>query len=74
MLGSNTLRVFLLPWVSLVMDPATYLLHEADAFVVIGTHVDDLFVVYNVKGKALRDKLWIFLNTKLTIKSMGEAK
>jgi len=29
----------------IIVDPATYLFREGDAFVVVGTHVDDLFVV-----------------------------
>jgi len=39
----------------------------------IGTHVDDLFVLFNEKGTKLKDEVWQFLNTVLTIKDMGNA-
>ena len=57
----------------LVVDPATYVRREGDAFLMIGTHVDDLFVLFNTKGERLKDEVWQYLNEVLTIKSMGDA-
>ena len=58
----------------LILDPATYVKHDGDAFVIIGTHVDDLFVVSNEKGKPIKVKLWKFLITRLAIKTLGDAQ
>lgn len=57
-----------------IVDPAAYIVRQGKAYVVIGTHVDDLFVVYNTAGKRLRDNVWSLLSRKLTIKDLGEAK
>jgi hypothetical protein len=57
----------------LILDPATYVWRQEKAFVLIGTHVDDLFVVSNKEGKGNKEKLWKFLSGKLAIKSLGEA-
>ena len=57
----------------LVVDPATYVRREGDAFLMIGTHVDDLFVLFNSTGTKLKDEVWQYLNEVLTIKSMGDA-
>ena len=35
---------------SLTLDPSTYVKREKDAFVIVGTHVDDLFVLANQNG------------------------
>ena len=61
-------------FVPLILDPATYVKREGKSFVVIGTHVDDLFVLFNPAGLRMKQKLWAYLGTKLTIKSLGEAK
>jgi hypothetical protein len=55
-------------------DPATYYTRQGDAFVVIGTHVDDLFVLHNRAGVKLKEKIWAHLSSKLAIKSLGEVK
>src|SRR6185437_14086312 len=57
----------------ITVDPATYLHHNAGGFVLVGTHVDDLFVVFNQKGKERKERLWAFLSSHLAIKSLGEA-
>ena len=36
---------------SLILDPATYVKRAKDEYVIVGTHVDDLFVLYS-KGAA----------------------
>src|SRR6185312_13221136 len=59
---------------SFIVDPAAYIVRKGQAFVVIGTHVDDLFVVYNKAGKCMRDRVWELLARKLSIKDLGEAK
>ena len=58
----------------LVVDPATYVKREGSGYTVVGTHVDDLFVVSNTEGRALKNKLWQHLQGKLKIKTLGEAK
>ena len=58
----------------LLVDPATYLRRQGKAFLAIGTHVDDLFVVFNRSGAKLKDELWKYLNEKLTIKDLGVAQ
>ena len=50
-------------------DPATYYLREGDEFIIIPTHVDDLFPTTN--SKRLLDKVWDKLATKLTMKDLG---
>ena len=58
----------------LVLDPATYVKREGEGFVLVGTHVDDLFVVSNVTGRPMKVQLWEHLSRKLAIKTLGEAK
>ena len=58
---------------SLISDPATYVQSQGSAFVMIGTHVDDLFVVHNAEGERLRADVWRQLSDALTIKDLGEA-
>ena len=41
----------------LMLDPATYVKREGDAYVIVGTHVDDLFVVSNLAGRIIKEKL-----------------
>ena len=59
---------------SLILDPATYTQRIDNAYVLVGTHVDDLFVVSNTKGRPMKEKLWKHLSSKLKIKTLGEAK
>ena len=56
-----------------MLDPATYVKRVGSGFVIIGTHVDDLFVVFNPAGKSIKEQLWKHLSSKLSIKSLGEA-
>jgi hypothetical protein len=57
-----------------MLDPAVYVKRVGNAFVLIGTHVDDLFVVSNAAGRPIREKLWAHLTSKLSIKTLGDAK
>ena len=41
----------------LLLDPATYVKRVGSGFVIIGTHVDDLFVVFNPAGKSTKEQL-----------------
>ena len=41
---------------------------------VIGTHVDDLFPLYNVKGRILRDKVFAALGKRVKVKNEGDIK
>lgn len=59
--------------VPLENDAATYVRREGPAFVLIGTHVDDLFVLFNVSGEKLKDEVWQLLSAELAIKDLGEA-
>ena len=60
-------------FISLTLDPATYTKRKGDAFTLVGTHVDDLFVVSNMAGRTMRTQLWSHLTSKLKIKTLGEA-
>ena len=57
----------------LLVDPATYLRRQGNTYAAVGTHVDDLFVVFNRAGTKLKDELWSYLTEKLTIKNLGTA-
>jgi hypothetical protein len=58
----------------LVVDPATYQRRKGEAFAFVGTHVDDLFIVFNRAGAKLKEELWKYLTEKLTIKDLGVAQ
>ena len=55
-------------------DAATYMRREGEAFVVIGTHVDDLFVLFNKAGTYLKDAVWKQVSAELLIKDLGNAE
>lgn len=59
--------------VPLILDPATYIIRKGHGWVIIGTHVDDLFVVHNHAGRHLKKMIWRHLSSKLAIKSLGQA-
>ena len=54
-------------------DPATYVRRHGGDHLMIGTHVDDLFVLFNRGGTRLKDEVWRHLNKHLAIKDLGEA-
>ena len=60
-------------FISLILDPATYVKREKEDYVIVGTHVDDLFVLYSKGATDLKKKLWDHLSSKLAIKNLGEA-
>ena len=47
---------------------------EKEAFLIIGTHVDDIFPLFNKQGKKLRDKVFSKLGEKMEIENKGEIK
>ena len=44
---------------------------EDNGFLFIGTHVDDLFCLFNPAGKFLRDKVLATLRTKMEVDDKG---
>lgn len=58
---------------SMQADPETYTCRRGGGYLIIGTHVDDLFVLFNPEGKHLKDMVWQHLTKHLTIKDLGEA-
>lgn len=55
-------------------DPATYVWRRDDSYLIVGTHVDDIFVLFNKKGEMAKNKLWQVVSKHLTIKNLGQAK
>ena len=53
-------------------DDCVYIFRDGDAFLIIGTHVDDIFSLFNSKGKALRDKVMGVLRSKMEIEDKGK--
>src|SRR6185312_11665870 len=52
-------------------DECIYVFSKGPAWVVIGTHVDDLFPLYNPAGKKLRDEILEKLEKKMTVDNKG---
>ena len=52
-------------------DPCVHLLRKDDAWCMVSTHVDDIFVLYNKPGGALRDKLFGGFQTHVEIDNLG---
>jgi hypothetical protein len=55
-------------------DECVYIFREGEAFLIIGTHVDDIFPLFNKQGKKLRDKVFSKLGEKMEIENKGEIK
>ena len=61
--------------VPLTYDDAVYKIVSPDGgWVLVGTHVDDLFVLCNEKGRALRHKLYETLSKAVIVTNDGEIK
>ena len=58
---------------ALILDPATYVKHEGQAWVIVGTHVDDLFVLSCKDGRSMKEQLWKHLVSKLSIKTLTQS-
>ena len=56
----------------LIRDQAVYVAHnDQGGWCYVPTHVDDLFVLFNGQGKALRDKVWDELMKTVKVKNEG---
>ena len=53
-------------------DESVYIFREGKSFLFLGTHVDDLFPLYNKGGENFRDKILKALQTRMTIDNKGE--
>ena len=60
-------------FISLILDPATYVKRKKAEYIIVGTHVDDLFVLFSEGATDLKKQLWAHLSSKLAIKNLGEA-
>ena len=56
---------------SLHADPCVKISKNGEAFCMASTHVDDIFVLYNQKGKPLRDLLFQKIASKVEIENLG---
>jgi hypothetical protein len=56
---------------SLLSDPCVYFCRKDEAWCVASTHVDDIFVLYNKPGKALRDLLFLNFKKYVEIQNLG---
>ena len=52
-------------------DGCVFLFREGDAFLFVGTHVDDIFSLFNPSGKFLRDRVLKALRGKMEIDDKG---
>ena len=52
-------------------DPACYMLREGKGWVIVPTHVDDIFPLFNQEGRRLRNKIWEHLSLRLQIVDQG---
>ena len=52
-------------------DPCVFFLKENSAWCMCSTHVDDIFCLYNVSGKILRDKLFASILSGVKIENLG---
>ena len=55
-------------------DECVYTFKEGEGVCIIGTHVDDLFPLYNEEGKKIRDRVFRKLEEKMEIDNKGEIK
>jgi hypothetical protein len=52
-------------------DECVYIFREGEAFLFMCTHVDDLFPLFNEKGRTIRDKVLGVLRSKMQIEDRG---
>ena len=57
---------------TIAADPACYMLREGKGWIIIPTHVDDIFPLFNREGRKLRDKVWEHLAQRLQIVDLGQ--
>jgi histone deacetylase 1/2 len=55
-------------------DPATFFLSDGVGWMLMPTHVDDCFPVYNPAGKALRDRIFDHISSLVEVTCSGEIR
>lgn len=55
-------------------DECVYIFREGKGICIIGTHVDDLFVLCNTEGKQIKDRVLRALREKMEVDDKGEIK
>jgi hypothetical protein len=55
-------------------DECVYIFREGEAVCIIGTHVDDLFVLCNSEGEKIRERILSTLRQKMEVDDRGEIK
>jgi hypothetical protein len=53
-------------------DECLYIFKHNDDYLLLGTHVDDLFCLYTPGGQYLREKIVNTLKSKMTVEEKGE--
>jgi len=52
-------------------DECVYIFREGNGWLLLGTHVDDIFPLFNPEGRKLRDKIFSALQKKMTLENKG---
>ena len=55
----------------LLSDPCVFILKIGNAWCVCSTHVDDIFVLYNLLGKKFRDSLFKRISGEVEVENLG---
>ena len=53
-------------------DECVYIFRENEGICIIGTHVDDIFPLYNTQGEKIRDRIFKRLQSHVEIDNKGE--
>ena len=56
---------------TLKADPCVFFLKEGEGWCMCSTHVDDIFCLYNMPGKILRDRLFMVIKNYVIIENLG---
>ena len=57
----------------LLSDPCLYFARQGDAWCLVATHVDDIFPLFNLAGKRIRDELFSKFQKYVEIDNLGPA-
>ena len=55
----------------LFSDPCVHLSKVGEGWCVVSTHVDDIFILFNVSGKVLRDRLFKEVSSRVEVDNLG---
>ena len=55
----------------LFSDPCVHLSKVGEGWCVVSTHVDDIFILFNVSGKGLRDRLFKEVSSRVEVDNLG---